>query len=83
MKNKTPLETIAYRAPSKGLDRITVAITDTATNRAPSFSTSGRVTLSVAENTAANTNIGDPFQATDPDGDPLTYSLQRGDAGFV
>jgi hypothetical protein len=64
-----------------GLDRITVAITDTATNRAPSFSTSGRVTLSVAENTASGTNIGAPFQATDPDGDLLTYSLQRGDAG--
>ena len=63
-----------------GLDRITVAITNTATNRAPSFSISGTVTLSVAENTASGTNIGDPFQATDPDGDAVTYSLQRGDA---
>ena len=40
-----------------------------------------RATRSVAENTARGTNIGAPFQATDPDsGDTLTYSLHRGDA---
>ena len=61
-------------------DTITVTITVTNVNEAPSFSASGRVTLSVAENTAANTNIGTPFQATDPDsGDTVTYSLQRTD----
>ncbi len=61
-------------------DTITVTISVTNVNEAPSFSTSGRVTLSVAENTAANTNIGTPFQATDPDsGDTVTYSLQRAD----
>ncbi len=61
-------------------DTITVTISVTNVNEAPSFSSSDRVTLSVAENTAANTNIGDAFQATDPDsGDTVTYSLQRAD----
>ena len=61
-------------------DSIDVTINVTNVNEKPSFGIFGRVTLSVAENTAANTNIGEPFQATDPDsGDTLTYSLQRGD----
>ncbi len=61
-------------------DSIDVTISVTNVNEKPIFSTSGRVTLSVAENTAANTNIGTPFQATDPDsGDTVTYSLQRAD----
>ena len=61
-------------------DTIDVTISVTNVNEKPIFSTSGRVTLSVAENTAANTNIGDAFQATDPDsGDTVTYSLQRAD----
>jgi hypothetical protein len=61
-------------------DSIDVTISVTNVNEKPSFDIFGRVTLSVAENTTANTNIGDPFQATDPDtADTLTYSLQRGD----
>ncbi len=63
-----------------GTDSIAVTINVTDVNEKPIFSTAGRVTRSVAENTAANTNIGTPFQATDPDsGDTLTYSLQRAD----
>ena len=64
-----------------GSDSIAVAISVTNVNEAPNFPTE-RATLSVAENTASSTNIGDPLQATDPDtGDTLTYSLHRGDAG--
>ena len=37
------------------------------------------ITLSVAENVAIGTAIGNPFQATDPEGDTLTYSLRRSD----
>ena len=63
-----------------GSDSIAVTINVTNVNEAPSFNTSERVTLSVAENTASGTDIGDPFQATDPDsGDTVTYSLQRAD----
>ena len=48
-------------------------------NVAPAFS-SETATRSIAENTAANTNIGDPVAATDANGDTLTYSLEGTDA---
>ena len=44
-------------------------------NQAPAFA-AATATVSVAENTAANTNIGSPVTAADPDdGDTLTYTL--------
>ena len=45
-----------------------------ADNNPPAFADSA-VALSVAENTAAGTDIGGPVEATDPDGDTLTYTL--------
>ena len=49
-------------------------------NTTPAFSSSA-VTRDVAENTPANTNIGDPVAATDDDnGDSLTYTLAGDDA---
>ena len=61
---------------------ITVTITVTNVNEPPEFPSSKTGARSVAENTAANTNIGDPVAATDPDtGETLTYSLGGGDAG--
>jgi hypothetical protein len=56
---------------------VTIRVTDvdeTPANRAPVFAAAS-VVLSVAENTAAGTTIGDAVAATDPDGDALTYSL--------
>ena len=50
-----------------------------ASNVAPAFP-SATATRSIAENTAANTNIGTPVAATDPNGDNLTYSLEGTDA---
>ena len=38
-------------------------------------------TREVAENTATETNVGDPVTATDADGDTLTYALGGTDAG--
>ena len=50
-------------------------------NRSPALPQAGAtVTRTVAENTAADTEIGDPVTATDPDGDSLTYSLVGGNA---
>ena len=46
--------------------------TRAATNRGP---TPERVSRQVAENSPAGTAVGDPVKITDPDGDPLTYSL--------
>ena len=53
--------------------------TNTSTNSAPEFA-SDAATLSVAENTAASTDIGAALTATDDDGDPLTYTLEGTDA---
>ena len=64
-------------------DTITVTITVTATgaNTPPVFA-SGTAARSIAENTAAGTNIGAPVTATDSDtGDVLTYTLGGTDAG--
>ncbi len=82
-------------APSPALDdSIDVTITVTARrtpspsppspsgNSAPAFTEGDSATRSVSEDTAAGVNIGDPVTATDPDGDPLTYSLSGTDAEF-
>ncbi len=53
---------------------IGVTIDVTNVNEAPAFAAAS-ATVSVAENTAANTNIGSPVKAADPDGDTLTYTL--------
>ena len=44
-------------------------------NNPPVFTEEPSAARSVAENTAADRNIGDPVTATDPDKDPLTYAL--------
>ena len=49
-------------------------------NTAPVFSDGTTATRTVAENTAANTNIGTPITATDVDNDRLTYTLSGTDA---
>ena len=61
------------------MDTHAVAVTVTDVNEAPEFA-SDTTTRSVAENTAAGENIGDPVSATDEDGDTLTYTLGGDDA---
>ncbi len=52
----------------------------TPTNNAPEFPATEDGARSVAENTAAGENIGDPVEATDADaGDTLTYTLGGAD----
>ena len=51
-------------------------VDETLPNNAPTFTEGTSTTRSVAENTAANQNIGNPVSATDQDNDPLTYSLK-------
>ncbi len=49
-------------------------------NNAPNFP-AATLTHSLAEDAAADTNVGDPIPAaTDADGDPLTYSMEGADA---
>ncbi len=49
-------------------------------NRAPTFDANIDTVLTVAENSAAGTNVGLPITATDSDGDTPTYSLSGSDA---
>ena len=51
-----------------------------APNQPPVFSEGANTTRSFAENTGAGQNIGNPINATDGDGDRLTYSLEGRDA---
>ena len=60
-------------------DSIDVTITVIDVNEPPQFDTSA-IELEVDENTATNTNIGDPILASDPESDGLTYSLVGADS---
>ena len=62
-----------------------VEVTVSNVNEAPEFPASETGDRTVAENTAADVNIGDPVAATDPDnGDTLTYTLGgTDDASFA
>ena len=55
-------------------DSVGVIITVTNVNEPPWFDSSV-LDLVVVENTAANTNIGSPVAANDPESDTLTYSF--------
>ena len=58
---------------------VTVKLNDV--NEAPAFPSDADTTLTVDENSAAATNVGDAITATDPDKDAtLTYSLSGTDA---
>ena len=60
---------------------VTINVTDVDENVAPAFP-SETATRSIAENTAAGTNIGAPVAATDANDDTLTYALSGGDAMY-
>ena len=62
-------------------DEVTVTITVTDVNDAPSFD-GETTTRDIAENSEASEAIGDPVAATDDDGDTLTYALGGTDAGL-
>ena len=58
---------------------VTISVTDEDENEPPSFDPTDNM-RSVAENTEPGQAIGDPLTATDPEGNPLTYSLGGTDA---
>ncbi len=57
----------------------TVTVTRAAANSAPTFPTT-TADREVAENTAADQNVGGTFTATDSDSDPIIYTLEGTDA---
>ena len=48
---------------------VTIEVEDV--NEKPTFDANLDIALEIAENTAAGTNIGSPFTATDPDPAPI------------
>ncbi len=74
--------TVSVSDGNGGSDSITVTINVADVNEnQPVFSDGASTTRSIAENTVAGQNIGDPVSATDADtGDTLTYSLGGTDA---
>ena len=60
---------------------VDVAVIVEDVNEAPEFDISS-ISFEVKENTPADTNIGDPIKATDPEGDDVAYSLTGINAGL-
>ena len=73
------LRATANYSDPQGANKSASAATASGTNTAPEFATD-TATREIAENTAADTNIGDAVTATDPDtGDSLVYQLSGTD----
>ena len=60
---------------------VTINVTDV--NEKPVFADDAPITQAIAENTAADTDIGSAYTATDDDQDTLTYSLGGTDAAIL
>ena len=65
-------------APGDYVVPVTIKVTDV--NDKPTFPGLFGQTRSIAENSAAGSDVGAPVEATDQDGDTLTYSLTGTDA---
>ena len=78
-ESKTSYSVKITVSDSKLTDSITVTINVTNVNEAPAFKHS-TLTRSVAENTAAGTNLGNALDVSDPEGDSLSYTLGGTDA---
>ena len=76
----TYMATVTATDQSGLSDDIDVTITVTDQNEPPEFPTSETGQRSVAENTVAVQNIGDPVAATDPETDTIAYTLGGDDA---
>ena len=67
-------------------DQILVAILvtdeDETPNLPPALTETPRTMRTVAENTRPGVAVGDPIEATDPEGDALTYSLNQRDGKY-
>ncbi len=72
--------TVTAEDPEGGSASINVTVNLTDANDAPTFAEGDGATRTLAENTAAGENVGEPLTATDPDEDTLTYSLSGTDA---
>ena len=70
--------TVSVSDGNGGSDSITVTINVSDLNEAPVFTDGDNTTRTIAENTAAGTNVGNPIAATDAENDTLTYYIRGG-----
>ena len=71
----------APNGPGTYVIPVTINVTDV--GETPEFDEGDTATRTIAENTAAGSNVGAAVTATDQDGDTLTYSLSGTDASQV
>ncbi len=72
--------TVTVTDPDSAADAIAVTVNLTDVNDAPVFAEGESATRSLAENSGANVDVGNPLSATDQDNDALTYTLSGTDA---
>ena len=73
--------TVSYEDP-QGPGKSAQASADLpVSNDPPAFDTDGPVAMSIAEDAAIGTNVGEPLAATDPNSDPLAFALSGDGAG--
>ena len=72
-----------FGAPVNVTSEATESAAPTTTNTAPVFTDGTSTTRTVAENTAANVNIGTTIAAIDADNDTLTYTFRWHECGIV
>ena len=83
LKETTQYEVRVRAFNDEGAGPWSASVTDsTAANRAPVIGGAESVTITVAENTATGTDIGDAFSASDSDNDTITWSLKGTDAAL-
>ena len=64
-------------------DSIEVTITVSDVNEPPAFDSGNDTEITVAENTATDTLIGNAFSATDPEGDDIDYRIGEGFSDYA
>ena len=73
--------TVSYEDP-QGPGKAAQASADLpVSNDPPAFDTAGPLAMSVAEDAATGTNVGEPLAATDPNSDTLAFALSGDGAG--
>ena len=72
--------TVGYTDPQGPGKRASASTDDPVQNDPPSF-TEEQADRSIPENSNPGTGVGEPLEASDPNGDSLTFTLSGGDAG--
>ena len=73
--------TVSYEDPQRPGKSAQASADAPVTNDPPAFDTDGPVAMTVPEDAATRTNVGEPLAATDPNDDTLAFALSGDGAG--